>query len=172
MKLCIWILAKILRRNSNISGVWECWLIRNTPVIEEFRQQQGWAGLQTLVMVCRQREIASKRTEELSYYISSVTDATTEVLYAVRRHWAVEHECHWVLDVIFDEDRSRIRLEDSPENFSLLRQMSLSILKQDKTKGNLKRNASKPPLMMTLDPNSFKIFMPKPCHLKRGDISK
>jgi predicted transposase YbfD/YdcC len=130
--------AKTTNKGHGRIDIRECWLIRNTPVIEEFREQHGWAGLQTLIMIRRQRQIAGKRTEELSYYISSLTDAASEILYAVRRHWAIENECHWVLDVIFDEDRSRIRLGDSPENFSLLRQITLSILKQDNTKGSLK----------------------------------
>lgn len=116
----------------------ECWLIRDTPIITEFREQHGWVGLRTLVMVRRQREIAGKRAEEISYYISTLTEGAADILYAVRRHWAVENECHWILDVVFDEDRSRIRLGDSPENFSLLRQMAISILKQDKSKGSLK----------------------------------
>lgn len=130
--------AKTVNKGHGRIDIRECWLIRDTPVIQEFREQHGWTGLRTLVMVRRQREIAGKRTEEFSYYISSLLDDAANVLYAVRRHWAVENECHWVLDVVFDEDRSRIRLGDSPENFSLLRQMTLSILKQDKSKGSLK----------------------------------
>ena len=130
--------AKTVNKGHGRIEVRECWLIRDTPVIQEFREQHGWTGLRTLVMVRRQREIAGKRTEEFSYYISSLIDDAVDVLYAVRRHWAVENECHWVLDVVFDEDRSRIRLGDSPENFSLLRQMAISILKQDKSKGSMK----------------------------------
>lgn len=130
--------AKTVNKGHGRIDVRECWLIRDTPVIQEFRQQHGWAGLRTLVMVRRQRDIAGKRSEERSYYISSLLDDATDILHAVRRHWAVENECHWVLDVVFDEDRSRIRLGDSPENFSLLRQMAISILKQDQSKGSLK----------------------------------
>jgi predicted transposase YbfD/YdcC len=130
--------AKTVNQGHGRIEIRECWLIRDTPVIEEFREQYGWVGLRTLVMVRRQREIAGQRTEEVSYYISSLIDDAVDVLHAVRRHWAVENECHWVLDVVFDEDRSRIRLGDSPENFSLLRQMAISILKQDQSKGSLK----------------------------------
>jgi predicted transposase YbfD/YdcC len=130
--------AKTVNKGHGRIEIRECWLIRDTPVIQEFREQHGWVGLRTLVMVRRQREIAGKRTEEISYYISSLTEGAADILYAVRRHWAIENECHWVLDVVFDEDRSRIRLGDSPENFSLLRQMAISILKHDKSKGSLK----------------------------------
>ena len=117
----------------------ECWLIRNTSVLTEFRNDYGWTNLQAIVMVRRQRQIHGQSTEQISYYITSLTDDAATVLHAVRRHWAVENECHWVLDVVFDEDRSRIRLGESPENFSLLRQMALSILRQDSSKGSLKQ---------------------------------
>lgn len=130
--------AQTINKGHGRIEIRECWLIRDTPVIQEFREQHGWVGLRTLVMIRRQREIAGKRSEEISYYISSLTDGAADILYAVRRHWAVENECHWVLDVVFDEDRSRIRLGESPENFSLLRQIAISILKQDKSKGSLK----------------------------------
>lgn len=115
----------------------ECWLITDTPLIAEFREQLGWTGLRSLVKIRRTRTVQGISTQETAYYITTLTNQAETVLAAVRRHWAVENECHWVLDVIFDEDRSRIRLGESPENFSLLRQFVLSILKQDKSKGTL-----------------------------------
>lgn len=130
--------AKTINKGHGRIEIRECWLIRDTPIITEFREQHGWTGLQTLVMIHRQREVNGVRTEESHYYISSLLADATTILKAVRRHWAIENECHWVLDVVFDEDRSRIRLGDSPENFSVLRQMALSILKQDTSKGSLK----------------------------------
>lgn len=130
--------AQTVNKGHGRIEVRECWLMRDTPVIAEFREQYGWANLHTLVLVRRQRESNGQRTEELSYYISSLRADASTVLRAIRRHWAIENECHWVLDVVFDEDRSRIRLGDSPENFSILRQIALSILKQDASKGSIK----------------------------------
>jgi predicted transposase YbfD/YdcC len=130
--------AQTINKGHGRIEIRQCWLMRDTPVIAEFREQYGWTNFHTLIMVRRQREIAGKRTEEVCYYISSLRDDASTILQAVRRHWAVENECHWVLDVVFDEDRSRIRLGESPENFSLLRQVALSILKQDPSKGSLK----------------------------------
>jgi predicted transposase YbfD/YdcC len=115
----------------------ECWLITDTLLIVEFREQLGWTGLRSLVKIRRTRTAQGITTQETAYYITSLTDHADTVLAAVRRHWAVENECHWVLDVIFNEDRSRIRCGESPENFSLIRQLVLSILKQDKSKGSL-----------------------------------
>ena len=130
--------AKTVNKGHGRIEIRECWLIRDTPVVAEFREQHGWTNLHTLIMLRRQRAVNGKRTEDFSYYISSLQDDANTVLHAVRRHWAVENECHWVLDVVFDEDRSRIRLDESPENFSILRQIALSILKQDNSKGSLK----------------------------------
>lgn len=135
--------AQTINKGHGRIEIRECWLIRDTPVIAEFRDHYGWTQLHTLIMVRRQREINGQRTEDTSYYISSLREDAATILNAVRRHWAVENECHWVLDVIFDEDRSRIRLGDSPENFSLLRQIALSILKQDTSKGSLKQKRFK-----------------------------
>jgi predicted transposase YbfD/YdcC len=130
--------ARTVNKGHGRIEIRECWLMRDTPLIVEFREQQGWTGLHTLIKIRRQREINGIRSEEFSYYISSLRTGAATVLQAVRRHWAIENECHWVLDVIFDEDRSRIRLGDSPENFAILRQIALSILKQDPAKGSLK----------------------------------
>lgn len=130
--------AKTVNKGHGRVEVRECWLMRDTPVLAEFRTSYGWTNLHTLILVRRQRNLNGQKTEEYSYYISSLRDDAATVLRAIRRHWAVENECHWVLDVIFDEDRSRIRLGDSPENFSILRQLALTILKQDTSKGSLK----------------------------------
>lgn len=55
------------------------------------------------------------------YYISSLTGDAQRVLAAVRSHWEIENELHWSLDVTFHEDLSRIRKDDGPQNFAVLR---------------------------------------------------
>jgi predicted transposase YbfD/YdcC len=131
--------AQTINKGHGRIDIRQCWVIRNTPVLTEFREQYGWTGLQAIVMVRRQRQVDGQTSEQVSYYITSLTESAMTILHAVRRHWAVENECHWVLDVVFDEDRSRIRLGESPENFSLLRQIALSIFKQDASRGSLKQ---------------------------------
>lgn len=73
-----------------------------------------------------------KTTEETRYFIASITNGT-EFANAVRAHWGIE-SMHWTLDVTFNEDRSRIRKENGPENTALLRKMALNILKIEKAK--------------------------------------
>lgn len=116
----------------------ECWLIRDTAAMPQFRETYGWTDLKAIVMVRRQRQLMTETSEEIAYYITSLHSGANVILHAIRRHWAIENECHWVLDVVFDEDRSRIRLGDSPENFAIIRNIALSLLKQDKSKGSLK----------------------------------
>lgn len=64
-----------------------------------------------------------------------------EVLHAVRSHWGIENGLHWVLDVAFREDESRVRRDNAQGNLATLRRLSLALLKQDKTataKGGVK----------------------------------
>ena len=51
----------------------------------------------------------------------------------MRSHWGIENGLHWVLDMAFDEDRGRVRKDQEPENFMLLRHIALNLLKQEKS---------------------------------------
>ena len=61
------------------------------------------------------------------------SDDAEEMLSNVRRHWEIENKLHWVLDVQFNEDQSRIRSKNSAENMAILRHLTLNILKRDKS---------------------------------------
>ena len=57
----------------------------------------------------------------------------------IRGHWGIENSLHWLLDMTFDEDQSRLRKDHGPENFGLLRRLAISLLKNDKTcKGSIR----------------------------------
>lgn len=59
---------------------------------------------------------------------------------AVRAHWGIENGLHWVLDVTFREDASRLRKENAPQNMATLRHIALNILKRNTTrKASIKR---------------------------------
>jgi predicted transposase YbfD/YdcC len=93
---------------------------------------EDWKGLCAVGMVeskCTD-EVTGKEQRDQRYYIVSDPTMTAERLMEyVRRHWSVENELHWVLDVEFGEDRSRIRQRNAAENFGALRRMALSLLK-------------------------------------------
>ena len=89
-----------------------------------------WKGLESIGLVtsCCLRE--GKETIEVRYYISSLEVDVKQFARAVRGHWGVENGCHWVLDMMFREDESRIRERHLRENFGWLNRFALSLLKQ------------------------------------------
>jgi predicted transposase YbfD/YdcC len=93
--------------------------------------EQQWSGLQTVVMVVRVRHLWNKTTREVQFYLTSLPCDAQRISRAIRLHWGIENQLHWVLDVTFSEDASRIRRGHSPENFTLLRKMAISLLNQE-----------------------------------------
>lgn len=93
---------------------------------------EDWKGLSAVGMVEAKRtnKVTGKEQGEKRYYIISDQKMTAQRLMELtRRHWSVENELHWILDVEFEEDRSRIRLRNAAENFGALRRLALSLLK-------------------------------------------
>jgi len=116
-----------------------CWTISDPLIFEYIRHYEGWADLQTIVRVQRERKFPDRVEQQTAYYISSLPGDAQQTLAATRHHWAVENALHWVLDVTFHEDDARLRKDNSPQNFAVLRHIALNILKQDTAKGSLKQ---------------------------------
>ena len=95
-------------------------------------QQDQWAGLQSVVMVYRRRRLDNGQvTEETQFFLSSLDADAQRLGRAIRLHWGIENQLHWVLDLTFGEDNSRIRQGHGPENFTLLKRMAISALNQE-----------------------------------------
>jgi len=95
----------------------------------------GWPGLRTVLAVESIRSLNSAPTKvesEIRYFLSSCPDAPAVLGQAVRTHWAVENALHWVLDVTFREDDSRVRDRTAARNLALLRKIALNIVSRDK----------------------------------------
>jgi predicted transposase YbfD/YdcC len=90
-----------------------------------------WEGLQSVGLVEALREVKGQVTVERRYYLTSLPAMAKPFAEAVRGHWSVENQLHWVLDVGLNEDQSRIRTGYAAENLAALRKMALNLLQQD-----------------------------------------
>lgn len=90
-----------------------------------------WAKLATIVMVIRSTLVHGRETGEVSYYLSSLPAKVKTLAKRIRRHWSIESQLHWVLDVTFTEDASRIRKQHAPQTSAMLRRLAVSILSSD-----------------------------------------
>jgi predicted transposase YbfD/YdcC len=103
-----------------------------------------WSDLEAIIMVCRERRVGGAAegekgfSDEVSYYIASSAAPVGELAAGIRAHWGIENKVHWVLDVVFREDDSRVRAGHAAENLGWLRRVALALLKQDDSKGSLK----------------------------------
>lgn len=95
--------------------------------------EEKWKNLASVGMVCSQRIIDGKKSQETRYYISSLFLSAEEMAGAIRNHWGIENSCHWILDVAFNEDSCRIRKDNAPQNLATVRHIAMNLLKQDKT---------------------------------------
>ena len=111
----------------------QCWTIADPEVVQHLRGAQRWPKLQCVVRVRREYLDGNERKCEDRFFLSSLSGEAKQLLWAVRTHWHVENKLHWVLDMAFREDDSRVRKDHGPENFAVLRHMALNLLKQEKT---------------------------------------
>jgi predicted transposase YbfD/YdcC len=116
-----------------------CWAVSDPLAFEHIRHYDGWADLNSIIRIQRERRIGEQFTHETAYYISSLPSDAARLLQATQHHWAIENSFHWVLDVTFSEDRSRIRNEESAENMAVLRSIALNLLKRDPSKSSLRQ---------------------------------
>jgi predicted transposase YbfD/YdcC len=104
-----------------------CWVLED---LSEIRDRDLWPDLKSVIVVVRERTVGDKNSCEKHYYISNRQASAELFLRAIRGHWGIENGLHWVLDVTFDEDGSRVRKDHGPENFGLLRRLAVSMLKK------------------------------------------
>ncbi len=93
-----------------------------------------WKNLKSIIKVDSLRVDHKGKVEfEQRYFISSLVLDAKSFAEIIRTHWRIENQLNWVLDVQFNEDDSRIRKDNSPENMAIIRQLALSLINQEKT---------------------------------------
>ena len=112
------------------------------PLTEKLVYASGWEGARSVVRVERERHVGQKTTSETVYYISSHAPNAAFMAEAIRSHWEVENKAHWVLDVVYKEDDSRIRRNDGAQNVGLIRRLCMNLARlhpgKDSMRGKLK----------------------------------
>jgi len=105
----------------------------------ELRQHPEWNDVHSVVMIYRECQRQGQLQQEVSFFLTSLPPKVKRIANYIRGHWGIENTLHWTLDVIFAEDRSRIRTGNAPEIASIFRKLALMVLQRDtSSKGSLR----------------------------------
>jgi predicted transposase YbfD/YdcC len=110
------------------------WLVSD----RRYPGEMAFPGLAMIGMVEAETEREGKLTRERRYYLSSAKLDAATFAQAVRGHWGIENRLHWVLDVVFKDDLSRLRTGHAPENMAVVRHMATNLLHRAKPTSSLK----------------------------------
>ena len=108
-----------------------CRVSQNLEGLESLTED--WKALKSLIVIETETGSGEQKTCERRVYISSRVGDAKYFLAATRKHWQIENKLHWILDVAYCEDLARNKIGHSAENLSILRRISLNLLKMDKT---------------------------------------
>ena len=125
--------AKSVNKDHGRIEIRQCWAISDPEYLAQIRDRERWHGLKSLAMIVSERRIGERIEIQTRYFITSLNSQAEKILKVKRSHWGIENRLHWVLDIAFDEDRSRVRKDNAPQNFAVLRHMALNLLKQEHT---------------------------------------
>ncbi|QDK81154.1 ISAs1 family transposase [Spirosoma sp. KCTC 42546] len=117
------------------------WVSENLTLVDAATE---WIGLRSIICVESSRWLNDKEEYGKHFYISSLTGfSATQMSRYIRRHWSIENEQHWHLDVTFDEDACQVRKDHAPRNLTTVRKLALGLISRDPVKMSLKRKRKK-----------------------------
>ena len=105
----------------------EYFLLKNLTWLTNKKKWYGVRAFGAEISTVTKMTEEEKTYKNSRYFITSLSDIN-EFAYSVRKHWSVENQLHWCLDVIYGEDRAKNRRDNSPLNMNVLRKMALSLV--------------------------------------------
>lgn len=123
--------AKQVTEGHDRQEIRQCWVVHQPTYRDYLRRAGDWSHLTSLVKLLTVRRLADKTSVEVRYFISSWQASASDFLHRIRDHWQIENGLHWVLDIAFREDESRIRKDHAPQNMATLRHIALNLLKHE-----------------------------------------
>lgn len=111
----------------------QCWTTSDSEYLKYIASFADWRGLQSIGMIEAERRTAQGTTVKRRYFISSLESNAKQLLHSARTYWGIENKLHWILDLAFREDDSRVRKGDGPQNMAVLRHIALNLLRQEDT---------------------------------------
>jgi predicted transposase YbfD/YdcC len=111
-----------------------CRAIGDPDYLDYLDPDHAWPNLQSVVCIESTRRIGDTVSTETRHYLSSLPANAARLSHVVRSHWGVENRLHWVLDLAFHEDSSRIHADHAPENLAIIRHIALNLLRGDPTR--------------------------------------
>jgi predicted transposase YbfD/YdcC len=125
--------AKTVDKGHDRIEIRECWTLPTSFHGPAVRNLEDWAQVKTLVMIRRERRLTNKTQIFTRYYISSLEGKAERFLKVIREHWGIENSVHWVLDMAFNEDQSRLHKDNGAENLAIVRHIALNLLRNEKS---------------------------------------
>jgi len=114
---------------------------RTTTVIHDtawLQERHAWPGLKSVVVVESVRETGDKIEKETRFYVTSLVLLANLMGPIIRSHWTVENSLHWVMDMIFRDDECRVRTDNAPANFTVLKHMAHNLIRRAPGKDSLR----------------------------------